>query len=402
MTSTRLLHVAGARPNFMKIAPIMTAVDRWNSEAGSGASTAPGSRGAKAPGARASSPDPVTFTQVLVHTGQHYDQAMSDVFFRELGLPEPDHNLGVGSGSHAVQTAEVLRRLEPVLLEERPDLVVVVGDVNSTLAAALCAAKLHIPVAHVEAGLRSGDRLMPEELNRILTDQLADLLFTTSEDAEVNLTREGVPAARIHFVGNTMIDTLDRLKDLAVRGDAPQRYGVAGRAYALVTLHRPSNVDDPEQLELLGDVLAQVARQMPVVFPVHARTRGRLAGRLEGAATDAAHGLRLTEPLGYLDFVALMSGARVVLTDSGGVQEETTALGVPCITLRTTTERPVTITHGTNELADPYSREAVLAAVDRALGRKAGTRQRPPLWDGEAAGRLTAQLARWAEAAARD
>jgi UDP-N-acetylglucosamine 2-epimerase (non-hydrolysing) len=382
MTPVRLLHVAGARPNFMKVAPVMAAVDAWNRRAGEA-----GTQGLAA----------VTFAQTLVHTGQHYDAAMSDVFFRELGLPEPDYHLGVGSGSHAVQTAEVLRQLEPILLDERPDLVIVVGDVNSTLAAALCAAKLQISVAHVEAGLRSGDRTMPEELNRLVTDQLADLLYTTSADAGENLRREGVPEERIRFVGNTMIDTLERLREAAARSDAAARLGLGGRDYALVTLHRPSNVDSPAQLERLTEVLAATARRLPVVFPVHMRTRARLVEAGLASRLDDSPDLHLTDPLGYLDFVALMNAARVVLTDSGGVQEETTVLGVPCLTLRTTTERPVTITEGTNRLVDPDSPEAILAALDDVLAAPLPTGRRPALWDGGAGPRLVADLAAWAD-----
>ena len=398
MKSVRLLHVCGARPNFMKVAPVMAAVTAWN-EGHGGA----GTQGPAAAGVGTQGPAAVTFTQTLVHTGQHYDAAMSDVFFRELGLPEPDYDLGVGSGSHAVQTAEVLRRLEPILLDERPDLVIVVGDVNSTLAAALCAAKLDIAVAHVEAGLRSGDRTMPEELNRLLTDQLAELLFTTSADAGENLRREGVPEARIRFVGNTMIDTLERLREAAAGSDAAARLGlagsekpgVAGPGYALVTLHRPSNVDEPAQLERLAEVLAAAARRLPVVFPVHARTRERLSAAGLSDALAASSDLHLTDPLGYLDFMALMTGARVVLTDSGGVQEETTVLGVPCLTLRTTTERPVTITEGTNRLVDPSSPEAILAALDDVLAAPRPTGRRPALWDGGAGPRLVADVAAW-------
>ena len=387
MSGTRLLHVAGARPNFMKVAPVMAAVDAWNATKAPGAGEV--ARRASDPGRH--------FFQSLVHTGQHYDDAMSDVFFRDLGLPTPDHYLEVGSGSHARQTAEVLRRLEPVLLAERPDLVVVVGDVNSTIAAALCAAKLQIPVAHIEAGLRSRDRTMPEELNRLLTDQLAELLFTTSADADDNLAREGVPRARIHLVGNTMIDTLERLRARAQESDALRRGGLAPRGYALVTLHRPSNVDDPARLALVAEVLAGAAQRLPVVFPVHARTRARLAETGLLARLEATVGLTLSEPLGYLDFVALMSGARLVLTDSGGVQEETTVLGVPCLTMRTTTERPVTVTEGTNRLVDPYDAAAVLAAVDEALAASfPDAARRPPLWDGHAAERIVAAIAVWA------
>ncbi len=377
VTSVKLLHVAGARPNFMKVAPIMAAVDRRT--------------------------DPrVCFSQVLVHTGQHYDDAMSAVFFRDLDLPAPHHHLGVGCGSHAQQTAEVLLRLEPVLVEERPDLLVAVGDVNSTLAAALCAAKLHIPVAHVEAGLRSGDRSMPEELNRLLTDQLADLLLTTSQDADENLIREGIEPRRIHLVGNTMIDTLERLRGRTDSAGVLRRLGLsergfAGHGFALLTMHRPTNVDGGRRLARLATLLAQVAQRLPVVFPLHARTRSQLtdAGLIEDLGSTP--GLTLTEPLGYLEFLALMSAARLVLTDSGGIQEETTVLGVPCLTLRTTTERPLTITEGTNRLVDPRDEAAVLAAVDETLALpmpSAG--RRPYLWDGHAAERIADVIAGWA------
>jgi len=373
----RILHVVGARPNFVKMAPIMAAVEEWNaSAAGDGAA--------------------VRFGQSLVHTGQHYDVGMSDVFFRELGLPEPDHYLGVGSGSHAEQTAEVLRRLEPVLLAERPDIVLVVGDVNSTLAAALCAAKLHIAVAHVEAGLRSGDRSMPEELNRLVTDQVADLLFTTFPGANDNLLREGISPARIHFVGNTMIDTLDRLGGCAATVGILEQLAMSRRAFALVTLHRPSNVDDPGRLVLVTEVLQRIAEWLPVVFPVHARTRARLQAAGLLGLLEARPGVVLTEPLGYLDFVGLMSAARLVLTDSGGVQEETTVLGVPCLTMRTTTERPVTVTEGTNRLVDPCDGDAIVAAVVEVLQAGPCAGRRPERWDGHAAQRIVAVLAQWA------
>jgi UDP-N-acetylglucosamine 2-epimerase (non-hydrolysing) len=386
MSELRLLHVVGARPNFMKVAPVMAAVDAWN------ATKTPG-----AGAARRASGSGLRFSQSLVHTGQHYDNAMSDVFFRDLGLPKPDHYLEVGSGSHAQQTAEVLRRLEPVLVAERPDLVVVVGDVNSTIAAALCAAQLQIPVAHIEAGLRSRDRTMPEELNRLLTDQLAELLFTTSADAGDNLVREGLPRVRIHLVGNTMIDTLERLRARALASDAVQRRGLAPRGYALVTLHRPSNVDHLAQLAVVARVVAGTAQSLPTVFPVHARTRARLAETGLLTRLEATAGLALSEPLGYLDFLALMSRARLVLTDSGGVQEETTVLGVPCLTMRTTTERPITVTEGTNRLVDPYDAEAVLAAVGETLAALfPETVRRPPLWDGHAAERIVTAIAIWA------
>jgi UDP-N-acetylglucosamine 2-epimerase (non-hydrolysing) len=370
-----ILLVCGARPNFMKVAPVMAAVEASNA----------------------------AFKQTLVHTGQHYDAGLSDVFFRQLGLPEPDYHLGAGSGSHAAQTAHVLERLEPVLLQEEPDLVLVVGDVNSTLAAALCATKLGIPVAHVEAGLRSGDRGMPEELNRLLTDQLADLLFTTERSAGENLAREGVDAARVHFVGNTMIDTLDRLLRQARGGEALERLRLTVRGYGLVTLHRPSNVDDAAQLEALVGALHRISEQVPLVWPVHPRTRTRLGDlqQVEGQQSGSGSAeprLLLTEPLGYLDFLQLMDGARLVLTDSGGIQEETTVLGVPCITLRTTTERPITVTEGTNRLVDPYDGAAIVGAVDEVIAAPMpAAGHRPELWDGHAAERIVAVLAEWVQ-----
>jgi UDP-N-acetylglucosamine 2-epimerase (non-hydrolysing) len=371
-----ILHVCGARPNFMKVAPVMAAVEAWNASR------------AEAGG--------VQFSQILVHTGQHYDAGLSDVFFRQLGLPEPNYHLGVGSGSHAAQTAHVLERLEAVLLQERPDLVVVVGDVNSTVAAALCATKLGIPVAHVEAGLRSGDRSMPEELNRLLTDQLADLLFTTEPGAAQNLAREGIDAAKVHFVGNTMIDTLERLLPQARGGEALERLRLSVRGYGLVTLHRPSNVDDAVQLDALVGALRCISEQVPLVWPVHPRTRARFGElRREGSAS-AEPRLLLTEPLGYLDFLQLMDGARLVLTDSGGIQEETTVLGVPCVTLRTTTERPITVTEGTNRLVDPYDAAAIVGAVDEVLAAPMPAAVRPKLWDGHAAERIVAVIAEWA------
>ena len=410
----KLVVVGGARPNFMKVAPVMAAVEAWNARGRPATAVDPGGA-------------PVRFAQTLVHTGQHYDAGLSDVFFEQLGLPEPDYHLGVGSGSHATQTAHVLERLEPVLLRERPDLVVVVGDVNSTVAAALCATKLDIPVAHVEAGLRSGDRSMPEELNRLLTDQLADLLFTTEPSAAVNLAREGVDDAKVHFVGNTMIDTLELLLPQAREGEALERHGLTARGYGLVTLHRPSNVDDAAQLEALVGALRHISAHVPLVWPVHPRTRARLGELLEAelphveteqaetgqaerdhVGSDSAEPrLLLTHPLGYLDFLQLMDGARLVLTDSGGVQEETTVLGVPCLTLRTTTERPVTVAEGTNRLVDPHDAAAIVGAVDGVLAAPvpvagvpvAGVPAaglRPELWDGHAAERIVAVIADWA------
>jgi UDP-N-acetylglucosamine 2-epimerase (non-hydrolysing) len=326
---------------------------------------------------------------MLVHSGQHYDDAMSGRFFEELGLPRPDLDLAVGSASHAVQVAQVMMALEPILERERPQLLIVVGDVNSTLAGALTAAKLHIPVAHVEAGLRSGDRGMPEEINRLLTDQISDLLFTPSFDGNANLAREGVPAERVHLVGNVMIDTLLRNLARARALDAPQKYELSDR-YAVVTLHRPSNVDEPDQLAEIYGALDELAAEMPVLFPIHPRTSKnaeRFGLRLERT--------RVLPPLGYLEMLGLMSDAVLVLTDSGGVQEETTALGVPCLTLRETTERPITIDQGTNTLVPVRTRRAILAAADRA-GEKKG--RVPELWDGRAGERIADVILRWARA----
>ncbi len=364
MKTLEIIHVVGARPNFMKIAPILAAC-----------STHP------------------SFRSTLVHTGQHYDQAMSTLFFDELGIPRPDVNLDVGSGSHAQQTAAVMQRFEPVLVKQRPDLVLVVGDVNSTLACSLTAVKLGIPVAHVEAGLRSFDRAMPEEINRIVTDAIADLLFVTEASAIANLEREGVDPARVHFVGNVMIDSLLSHRAAAARSDVVERLGLASRGYAVLTLHRPANVDDPSVLSGILEPLAGLARTMPVVFPVHPRTRAALASQATLLATG--HGIRLVDPLGYLDFVRLMSDARLVLTDSGGIQEETTILGVSCITIRENTERPITLTSGTNRLAGT-SPEGIRRAIDAVLASQASAASAPPLWDGQAATRIAQILEDWA------
>jgi UDP-N-acetylglucosamine 2-epimerase (non-hydrolysing) len=336
-------------------------------------------------------------SSLLVHTGQHYDAAMSDAFFRDLGMPEPDVNLGVGSGSHAVQTAEVLRGIEPVLVEQRPDVVLVVGDVNSTLAATLAAVKLGLRVAHVEAGLRSFDRSMPEEINRILTDAISHWLFTSEPAGAENLRQEGVPEQRIRFVGNVMIDTL--LAHLPrARAAAPlARLGLEAGGYAVLTLHRPSNVDDPQRLASLFAVLEEIHEEVPVVFPAHPRTRASIQKHLGGRPPH----LQMVDPLGYLEFVGLTAGARLVLTDSGGIQEETTALGVPCLTLRDSTERPVTVTEGTNVLvgSDP----AVIHAEARRVLEGNGKRGRiPELWDGHAAERIVEILAQDLAGAARD
>jgi len=349
----KVLNVVGARPNFMKIAPI---VDQMRN--------APGIRG------------------ILVHTGQHYDEGMSDVFFRDLGIPAPDVHLGVGSGSHAGQTARVMIEFEKVCLAEKPDMVVVVGDVNSTLACTLVAAKLLVPVAHVEAGLRSFDRTMPEEVNRIVTDALADLLFTTSRDADENLRREGVDSGKIHFVGNVMIDTLLKHRDKARSLNLTSKFALEPGGYALVTLHRPSNVDDRNVLEGILGALRTIAEKMPVLFPVHPRT----VKRITEFGLDAGR-IRITEPFGYLEFLNLMSNAGIVLTDSGGLQEETTILGVPCLTLRRNTERPVTITHGTNIMTGPDP-ERILEAVRRVSNGDWKPAGPPELWDGRAAERI--------------
>lgn len=357
----RVLHVVGARPNYMKVAPVVRAMEQR----------------------------PAAFEQAIVHTGQHYDANMSALFFDELGLPRPTVNLEVGSGSHAWQTAQVMLRFEPVVADFAPDWVVVVGDVNSTLACTLVAAKAGVCVAHVEAGLRSRDRSMPEELNRILTDQLAHLLLTPSRDAGDNLRQEGVAPERICFVGNVMIDTLHRLLPQA-EARWPQlaaRHAIQPDRYALVTLHRPANVDAAHTLEPILHALAQVAQDLPVVFPMHPRTRARLDAF---GFTAAAEPLCLVGPVGYLDFLALQAHARVVLTDSGGVQEETTVLGTPCLTLRDNTERPITIEVGTNQLVG-RSREAILAAFAELRPRATPPRV-PELWDGHAAERVVAAL----------
>jgi UDP-N-acetylglucosamine 2-epimerase (non-hydrolysing) len=351
----QILHVVGARPNFMKAAPVMAALAKQG------------------------------MAQTLVHTGQHYDANMSDVFFHQLGLPEPDLNLEVGSGSHAVQTAEVMVRLEKVLLERNPSWVVVYGDVNSTMAAALVCAKLRIRVAHVEAGLRSGDRSMPEEINRLVTDQIADLLFTPSMDGNNNLAREGVAAEKVYLVGNVMIDTLVRLLPLSL--DLQGNNDVSrwrGQRYALVTLHRPSNVDDPGLLAELLKVLAELSAEISIVFPIHPRTRKQIEGLT--AAGENEH-LHFMDPLGYMEFLALQRQAALVITDSGGIQEETTFLGIPCLTVRETTERPVTVTLGTNILVGRDSNRLRDEAWSILRGgTKKGTI--PPLWDGKASERI--------------
>jgi UDP-N-acetylglucosamine 2-epimerase (non-hydrolysing) len=327
------------------------------------------------------------FDQTLVHTGQHYDRSMSAIFFNELGLPEPDVNLGVGSGTHATQTAQMMIELERLLVADRPDLVLVYGDINSTVASALVCSKLCIPLGHVEAGLRSRDRKMPEEINRLVTDQLADLLFTPSTDGDDNLKSEGIAADKIHFVGNVMIDTLVRLLPRAEERAAVSGLMPAGK-YGLVTLHRPSNVDHLERLRDILQTLSEIGQDVPLLFPVHPRTRERITS--VGFARPVS-GLRLIEPVGYLDFLALQKQAHLVITDSGGIQEETSYLGVPCLTLRSTTERPVTVEIGTNILVGE-NLDDLRCEVGRILSGTVKQGQRPPLWDGHAAERIAAVL----------
>lgn len=350
------IHVVGARPNFMKAAPVMAAL---------------GQRPA--------------WQQALVHTGQHYDRNMSEVFFGELGLPKPDINLEVGSGSHAAQTAEVMTRFEAYVLEDRPDWVLVYGDVNSTVAVSLVCAKLHIPVAHVEAGLRSFDRRMPEEINRLVTDTIADLLLTPSIDGNENLAREGVPAEKVHLVGNVMIDTLVRLKPQAdaLWPGLQIDWQLENQGYALITLHRPSNVDDPDYLPQLMDTLSALSARIPALFPVHPRTRQRL----QALQIDIPTSLQLVDPVGYLDFLALQAHARLVITDSGGVQEETTYLGVPCFTMRENTERPVTVDVGTNILLGK-DLQGLRQGVEQVLDGHPKQGGIPALWDGHAGERI--------------
>ena len=360
----KVLNIAGARPNFMKVAPIYAEMKRRGEE----------------------------FVPMIVHTGQHYDTAMSDSFFEDLGMPKPDVHLGVGSGSHAVQTAKIMTEFEPVVLREKPDWVLVVGDVNSTIACALVCAKLGIKVAHVEAGLRSRDRAMPEEINRILTDSISDLLFTTSQDADVNLAQEGISAERVRFVGNVMIDSLmDHLK-IAENSTVREDLGVNAGEYAVMTLHRPSNVDDKATLSGILDALTAVAEKLPIIFPVHPRTRAKIEefGVNERISNSD---IRLIDPLGYLDFMRLYSGAKMVLTDSGGLQEETTVLGIPCLTLRHNTERPITIEMGTNVLVgtDPEKiKQAAFGILD--FKSEISETKIPPLWDGKTAGRICDEL----------
>ncbi len=363
MSRLKILNVVGARPNFMKIAAVMRAMQRQ-------------------PG----------FDATLLHTGQHYDQAMSKLFFEELEIPKPDIFLGIGSGNHGEQTGRIMVEFEKVVLQNKPDLVVVVGDVNSTIACALVAVKQGVKVAHVEAGLRSYDRTMPEEINRILTDQISDLLFTTESSAESNLLKEGVDQAKIHFVGNVMIDTL--FANLRKAGDSNilSKLSVGPKAFAVLTLHRPSNVDSHENLSTILQALASVQEQIPVVFPIHPRSQDRLEQFGLKPKLLEMPNLRVTGPLGYLDFLKLMSEAKFVMTDSGGIQEETTALGIPCLTLRENTERPITVTDGTNRVVGNDAMRIVEESMNLVAGKTLPGR-RPQLWDGKASERIVRVLA---------
>lgn len=362
-TTKRIALLAGARPNYMKIYPLWR--EMHDAYAGS-------------------------LIPVIIHTGQHYDPLMNDIFFRDLGMPKPDYFLGIGSGRHGDQTGRTMIALEELFLKDRPDLLVVVGDVNSTVAGTLVAVKLGIPVAHVEAGLRSGDRTMPEEINRLVTDAIADLLFTPSRDGDENLLREGVAREKIHFVGNVMIDSLIRLLPEAEKSPVLQTLGVQPGAYVAVTLHRPSNVDDATRLLGIMRSLESVAAHQPVVLPLHPRTRKML----EASAFRSTHpNLIICDPLGYLDFLRLQSAAALVITDSGGVQEETSYLGIPCLTLRPNTERPITITQGTNRLLDPNREDLTFASLQAV---KQGIKPaRIEGWDGHAAARIVTQLLAW-------
>jgi UDP-N-acetylglucosamine 2-epimerase (non-hydrolysing) len=357
-----IMTIAGARPNFMKIAPIARELAKY----------------------------PTVFRHVLVHTGQHYDDAMSTVFFRDLGIPKPDVNLNVGSGSQAVQTAEIMKLFEPVLLQYRPELLIVVGDVNSTMACTLVAAKLGIPVAHVEAGLRSFDRTMPEEINRVVTDHLSDLLFVSEQSGVDNLINEGIAGERIHFAGNVMIDTLLSQRERARELAAWRRFGLEPKAYAVLTLHRPANVDNPRNLGRIMEAVLEIARDMPVLFPVHPRTRQGLVALGLASGETGNQGLIVAEPLGYLDFMSVVEASSLVLTDSGGIQEETTILEIPCLTLRPNTERPATVLSGWNRIVGIDPRRIIEAY--RSLGETLSTAAPPKYWDGHAAERIVGVL----------
>lgn len=370
----RIMNIVGARPNMMKVAPLIAEMRRH-----------------------------AELEPVLVHTGQHYDYSMSQVFFDQLGIPEADYNLEVGSGTHHAQTAEIIKRFGELVQQDRPDMVVVVGDVNSTVACALVAAKEGIPVAHIEAGLRSFDRSMPEEINRVMTDSISDLLFTTEESGNENLRNEGISPAKIFFVGNLMIDSLVGALDAARRSSLRTKLGLSKRGYAVLTLHRPSNVDDPKQLTRTLSALSDVAQTIPIIFPVHPRTQQKIlasgftgTNAWDGETPVEAHGIWALPPAPYLDFLGLVDSAAMVVTDSGGIQEETTYLGVPCLTYRENTERPVTVTVGTNRLigAEPSGilRYASEVLRNPAPGNGVGRHRSPPLWDGHAAGRVVSVL----------
>jgi UDP-N-acetylglucosamine 2-epimerase (non-hydrolysing) len=359
----KIINIVGARPNFVKIAPLMDAYRAHpNIEA------------------------------MLVHTGQHYDNTMSDLFFRQLGIPQPDLNLGVGSASHAVQTAEIMKAFEPVVVEHKPDLVLVVGDVNSTIACGLVAVKLGVRLAHVEAGLRSFDRTMPEEVNRVLTDSISHFLFCTEQSGMDNLAHEGIATGKTFLVGNVMIDALLKHKAAADKSTVLSDLKLKPGQYAVLTLHRPANVDDPAVFTKLLDALDVIQRDLPIIFPIHPRTRSRLDGSALGKRAHGMKGLRMTDPLGYLDFLKLMSDARIVLTDSGGIQEETAILKVPCLTLRENTERPCTVEAGSNQVVgrDP---ERIIAGYRYFAEQKDLVVKTPPLWDGHAAERIVKILA---------
>ena len=360
----KIINVVGARPNFMKMAPIIEALNHH----------------------------PDRFQQTLVHTGQHYDEPMSKVFFDDLGMPRPDIDLEVGSASHAEQTARIMMAFEPVCLDKRPDLVITVGDVNSTLACALTAKKLGIAVAHVEAGLRSRDMTMPEEINRICTDAIADLLFTTDRQANENLGKEGIPAERIHFVGNVMIDTLERHRAAAANLSLIEDLSLTQHGFAVVTLHRPSNVDDKAIFQRILEALQEISKNLPIILPMHPRTRMRIEEfGLNHLLGNDDSGIATMDPLGYLEFLHLTMNARLVLTDSGGLQEETTVLGVPCLTLRPNTERPITCTQGTNQVVG-NSKTQILGAARSVLDQPFPNSRAPEKWDGRAAERIVEVL----------
>jgi len=363
----KIIGVVGARPNFIKMAALLSAIDSFNQKQ-----------------------KVSRISKILVHTGQHYDEKLSDIFFRVLQIPSPDINLGIGSGSHAWQTAEIMRKFEPVLTEHRPDLVIVVGDVNSTISCALVASKLGIKVAHVEAGLRSFDRTMPEEINRILTDAISDFLFTSERDAERNLLREGISKDKIHFVGNTMIDTLIKHKTNADKSNILSQIGCKEREYAVLTLHRPSNVDNLSSLRGILEALNEISKRTMIVFPAHPRTKKEI--KRNGITLDKK--IILCEPVGYLDFIKLISNSKFVLTDSGGIQEETTVLGVPCLTIRENTERPVTVTQGTNILVGT-NRERIVKGSLTILNGAVREHKLPELWDGKAADRVIDVIAQF-------